>query len=126
MITLSYGFQLPQTGDKGSSLFTGLEANITQINSHNHDGVNSAPISAIAIQSSAGIVPNTAWVSSGGAKGEFRQIVTMPGGFLYDKNTISFRLNGDYVYPKLQKIADTVFYVYTNDPTVTYQVVYGG
>ena len=44
--TLSYGFVRPATGDKGSVFFPALEDNITQLNSHDHDGTDSALMTA--------------------------------------------------------------------------------
>lgn len=46
MQTLTYGFKKPQVTDKGAIVFPALEANWQQVNDHNHDGVNSALISA--------------------------------------------------------------------------------
>lgn len=43
-ITLSYGYKKPQTGDKGSTWFPDLEADIQQLNDHVHNGINSAKI----------------------------------------------------------------------------------
>ncbi len=128
MQTLSYGFQLPQTGDKGNNLFGALEANITQLNGHTHDGVNSAKISSFAVQSTQQIIPSTNWTaySTNNSVGEFRQVVTMPAGYLFDTCTMSFRINGKYAYPKVLKAGDSVFYVYTNDATAQFSVVYGG
>ena len=44
-ITLSYGFIKPVDGDAASSWFDSIEATITQLNSHDHDGTDSAAIS---------------------------------------------------------------------------------
>ena len=49
MITLGYGFKRPSSGDKGSAFFPALEDNITQLNDHTHNGVNSAPLAATAV-----------------------------------------------------------------------------
>lgn len=127
MITLSYGFQLPQSGDKGTNLFSALEANITQLNQHNHDGQNSSLLNAYSIKSGQGQALAANWASFGGPIGEYNQLMTMASGFTFGLCTMSFRtLDGFYCYPKVQRVSDTSYYVYTNDPTQTFNVVYGG
>ena len=44
-ITLSNGYILPENGDLGSTWFPALEANISRINSHNHNGTNGERLS---------------------------------------------------------------------------------
>lgn len=125
MLTLSYGFKKPQTNDKGPVVFPALEANIQQLNDHNHDGANSAPISALAIARPTQSILSANWVATSG--GEYRQAVTLLAGFNFDTVTLSFRLpSGDYVLPTVEKINASSFYVYTNDSTLTYTAVYGG
>ena len=125
MLTLSYGYKKPQTNDKGPVVFPALEANIQQLNDHNHDGANSAPISALAITRPTQSILSANWVATSG--GEYRQAVTLLAGFNFDTVTLSFRLpSGDYVQPTVEKISSSQFYVYTNDSTLTYTAVYGG
>lgn len=50
-ITLSYGYKKPTTGDKGSTFFPDLEADIQQLNDHAHNGSNSARIPSTNISS---------------------------------------------------------------------------
>lgn len=125
--TLSYGFIIPKAGEKGPTVFPALEANIQRLNDHNHDGVNSAPISAFQIKSAQSAIPASAWQSYGGPIGQYRQLVTMAPGYTFDTSTMSFRtLAGQYVYPSISKADQTSFYIYSNDPTVGLVVNYGG
>lgn len=127
MQTLSYGFQLPQTGDRGENLFTPLEQNIQKLNDHTHDGINSALINAFSIASAQSLINASGWVAFGGPVGEYRQLVTMAPGYNFDTDTMSFRTaDGAYAYPKVLKNNDTSYYIYCNDPSVTFKVVYGG
>lgn len=127
MQTLTYGFLLPQTGDKGTPLWTALQANIQKTNDHNHDGINSAPISATAIASQQQAISHTNWTAYGGPIGHYRQLVTMAAGFKFDLNNISFRTAaGAYVYPTVERVNPTSFYIYTIDPTMDLVANYGG
>ncbi len=125
MLTLSYGIKKPQSGDKGPVVFPALEANFQQQNDHNHDGANSAPLSAKAIIVDTQTLLAAAWVSVG--DGQYRQLVTMLAGYDFDKTSIGFRLPaGHYLYPTVERVGATQFYVYTNDNTTDYIAVYGG
>lgn len=126
MQTLSYGYQKPQTGDKGTPLFTALEQNIQRVNDHNHDGVNSPPLTAQSIQGIQDTILAANWVAFG-PTGHYRQLVTMIAGFNYDTCFMSFRLSsGDYVTPTVEKFSGTQYYVYTTDNTLDFKVTYGG
>ena len=48
MLTLSHGYEKPETGDKGSVFFPALEDNIQKLNDHNHNGLNSELLTAAA------------------------------------------------------------------------------
>lgn len=125
MLTLTYGLKLPQTNDKGPIVFPALEGNITQLDGHNHDGANSALLSAASIIAGTQTLLAVNWVSLGA--GMYRQLVTVLAGYNYDTVSISFRLaDGSYVYPSVERVNPTSYYVYTNDNTVAYTAVYGG
>ena len=125
MITLSYGYKKPEDGDRGSTLFTALEDNIQRLNDHTHNGTNSAPLTAASLQG----VPATAlavnWVAFG-PTGHYRQLLTLPAGFNFDTVHISVRCADDYVYPTIERVSATTFYIYTIDNTLPFTVVYGG
>jgi hypothetical protein len=128
MQTLSYGYKLPESGDTGAPLFTALEDNIERLNDHTHNGTDSAPLTATSIVGVPATIPFGSWVTYGGPVGFYRQQVTLPAGFNYNTVQMSFRLasTGDYVFPRVDKISNTQYYVYTIDSTESYTVVYGG
>lgn len=127
MQTLSYGFLLPNAGDKGSTLWSSLETDIQKVNDHTHDGANSAPIAANNIASTQQTIPAANWASYGGPTGHYRQLVTMSAGYTFDLKNVHFRTSdGEYVYPKVVKVTSTTFYIYSIDPTLALVANYGG
>jgi hypothetical protein len=126
MQTLSYGYKLPETGDQGATLFDALEDNITRLNDHNHDGVDSQQLTAQSIVGVAQTITSAGW-SASGATGHYRQQVTLPAGFDFDLVQIGFRTTaGAQIYPTVERISDTQYYVYTIDNTLSYVALYGG
>lgn len=124
MITLSFGYQLPQTNDKGPVVFPALEANIQRLNDHNHDGSNSPKISSAAIQPLTAAVAAGSWVAQGG--GIYKQTITLPASLSYDTTGFDVRLasSGHVVHPTIEKVSASQYDIYTNDPTEGYSVVY--
>lgn len=126
MTTLTYGYKLPDTGDSGATLFTALEDNITRLDGHTHDGVDSAALPAQSIAGVTQTISSASWVASG-ATGHYRQQVTVPAGFDFDEVQISFRTTaGAYIHPTVEKVSDTQYYVYTTDNTINFIACYGG
>lgn len=127
MNTLSFGFLKPESGDKGATLFTALEADIQQLNDHTHNGADSAALTATAIVGITQTISLASWVGYGGPTGFYRQQVTLPAGFDFDKVFISFRLtSGHYIFPRVEKVSTTQYYVYTTDNTIDFIACYGG
>lgn len=127
MQTLSYGFLLPQSGDKGSSLWSALESNISRVNDHDHDGTNSAHLSASTIQSTQQAISAANWAAYGGPTGHYRQLVTMAAGYEFDLKNVQFRTTaGEYVYPTVAKVSPTTYYIYSIDPNLDLVANYGG
>lgn len=127
MITLSFGYRLPQAGDRGvNPLFNGLEFNITRLNGHNHDGSNSTLLTAQSITAVSASIVSGSWVLFG--DGLYRQLVTVVAGFDFDKVQIGFRLSttNEFVYPKIERVSATQYYIYVNDNTINLTAVYGG
>lgn len=127
MLTLSYGYSKPQTGDKGATIWSALEADIQQLNDHTHDGVTSALIPAKNLASTQGSILAAAWATYGGAPtGFYRQTVTMPVGYSFDTTSITFQSSaGAYVYPTVEKVTNTTYYIYTTDNTLALTAKYG-
>lgn len=118
MQTLSYGYKKPANPDTGDLVFPALEADIQQLNDHNHDGANSAPL-ATTQQS----VLAASWSAT--ANGTYRQLLTVPTGLSYDTCNIWVkRSTGEVAYPTLERVSSTTFYIYTNDNSLAYTVNY--
>lgn len=126
MQTLSYGYKKPQNPDSGDVWFPAMEANIQQLNDHNHDGSNSAYIATQPNQVPVTqAVSSLNWVAAPSGGGLYRQLITMTSPLLYDTSIITMRLtNGNIVYAQIEKAAANQFYVYTNDNTVSFVAVY--
>lgn len=125
MITLFYGLKKPQPGDFGSTFFPALEANITQLDSHNHDGVNSPHITAGSLSWQQQSILAASWVAVG-APGNYRQLVTMPGTLVFNTRIIFIRdaASGDYYDLTIEKNSANTYYVYINDNTINLTAYY--
>lgn len=121
MIALSYGYQLPEQDDPGSQFFPAMEANIQQLNDHNHDGANSARLQTVKQNLSS-----DDWVAAASGEADlYEQTVTMPTGLLYNNVEIGFRNDsGDVVYLTTLALSTTTFIVQCNDPSMNPTVVY--
>lgn len=127
MLTLSYGYKLPEAGDRGTLFYDAMEGNITRFNGHTHNGTDSPPLTAQSISGVTQAISSASWATYGGPIGFYRQLVTVPAGFDYDIVGISFRLStGELIFPTVERVSDTQYYVYTNDNTLNYVAVYGG
>jgi hypothetical protein len=122
MITLSFGFKKPTTGDLGPTIFPALEANWQQVNDHNHNGVNSSSISSASIAAVTQNISAANWVAS--ANGLYEQTITMPAAVAYDNITIELRYNNQRVFASVERIGAGIYKVYTNLSTADYVAVY--
>lgn len=127
MQTLVFGFQLPETGDKGSVFFPGLESNIQQLNDHSHDGIDSAQLDATALVASTIDLVAGSWVSVG--NGLYRQLVTLPAAMAFETKLLKYTINsgtylGQTFQPKEEKVSSNTFYIYSNDNTIDVKVAY--
>ena len=124
MQTLTYGYLKPETGDKGSVWFPALEADIQQLNDHTHNGVNSSLIQSSSIIAVTQDILAANWVATTG--GTYRQLVIMTGGLQYDNFMVNVRLTstGHIIYPTIEKVSAATFYIYTNDNSLDYTLVY--
>lgn len=124
MQTLSNGYLLPETGDRGSVFFPALESNIQRLNGHTHNGSDSEKLNSEAIEAivdTASLVPAN-WSLQ--ANGQYRAAVTMPGSLQFDTSTIQLRTNDRMLYADVEKITINTFYVYVNDNSLTVAVLY--
>jgi hypothetical protein len=114
MQTLSYGYVLPDTGDFGVDWFPALETNITRINGHTHDGVNSAPLSSKAIIPEKLTVLQAAFTNI--SPGVERTLITMPAGMTVDNTTVVVKdpTTKDTIHLKVEKFSLSQVYLFTN------------
>lgn len=118
MLTLTYGFQKPQSNDRGPVVFPALEANWQQVNDHTHDGSNSAPILSSSISKTTQTLVSGDWTLVSG--GHYTQTKNLPGALQYDGVTLTFHhaVTGDLVYPTVTKVSATQYAVGWDDPSV--------
>jgi hypothetical protein len=122
-VTLSYGYINPENGDKGSVYYPALNSNITRLNGHDHDGVDSALLNAANIQKGTVTISSGSWTSNG--TGSYKQDVTVPSGFNMSDYSITVYLStGHPIYPTIEKLTATTFRIYTIDNTLTYTAVF--
>ncbi len=121
--TLSYGYINPQNGDPGSTWFPALNSNITQLNDHAHNGVNSAQISGAYITSGSVSIPSGSWVAD--VTGRYKQDVTVPSGYNMTQYSITFYLStGEIVHPSITQLTGTTFRIFGPDNTLSYVAVF--
>jgi hypothetical protein len=125
MNTLTYGMQIPVSGDRGSVFYPGLAANFTQLDAHNHNGTNSPKITSLALTGTTQAISSASWVLTSG--GLYRQAVTVPAGIVYDSYWVKFRdaSTGHQYELTCEKISSSQYYVYINDNTVNLTAFYG-
>lgn len=130
MLTLSYGYQKPQTGDLGSIWFPALENDIQKLNDHVHDGVGSALLTPASISKPSSTIIAANWVL--GTGGNYHYVVTVPvaiSAALAPANDILYydviaKINtagatfGDIVHPGIERETSTTFTVFVNDNTL--------
>ena len=118
--TLSKGYKKPTNPTTGDAWFPAMEENIQRVNDHTHNGSDGALI-AVTTQD----VLSANWGSDLGG-GFYRQLMTLPAGFQFDQTRIEVRTSGgEVVYPKIERVSATTFYVYSNDNTVSMKAFYG-
>lgn len=127
MQNLSYGYKKPETNDTGTALWTALEDNIQRLNDHSHNGVNSASLNATSIVSLTATAASGNWASYSGPIGHYRQQITLPAGLDFDTVQIGFHTSaGAVIFPTVEKVSDTQFYVYSTNNTIDFIIQYGG
>ena len=124
MITLSYGFEKPETNDTGATVFPAMESNIQKLNDHNHNGINSSLIPSSAITAATQTISSAGWALV--ANGIYKQTVTLLAGMDYDEIGIQFHLvsDGRLVTPTVRRVTDSQYDVYLNDNTQSLLAIY--
>lgn len=123
MLTLTYGFKKPQTGDFGTTFWPALEDDIQQLNDHTHNGTNSAQLTTASVVPVTDTVLAASWSHQGG--GTYRQQVTMPAGMLFDDYQTLFKdSSGNQLFLSVSKTGASTYYVYINDNSLQLTVYY--
>ncbi len=127
MLTLTYQLKQMEDLDPSDTWFDAISSNFEQLDAHDHDGVTSAPLSFLAGTVETQAISSVAWVLVSG--GRYRQLVTLPSigsvPLEYDDVVMEVRDSaGTRVYPGIEKVSDTTFYLYTTDNTADYSVIY--
>jgi hypothetical protein len=122
--TLTYGYKLPANGDRGSTFFPDLAADIQQLNDHNHNGTNSAQLTIQSIAVTTQAIASGSWAATSG--GTYKQTVTLPGTLTYDAISMEFRITSSkhIIYPTIEKVSSTTYDIYTNDNTIGVTAIY--
>lgn len=126
-ITLSYGYIKPEDGDTGVTFWDQLAADIQRLNDHTHNGTNSAILTAQSVEGVSDTISSASWSATSG--GTYRQLVTTPPGITFDAYARNFVIAngseiGHQIYPSVEKVTNTTYYVYTNDNTIDLTVLY--
>jgi hypothetical protein len=122
--TLSYGYVKPADGDRGATWFPALANNTQQLNDHNHNGINSAPLAITAVVVTTQAISSGSWSSLGG--GNYKQTVTLPGTLTYDAVSMEFRITSSkhIIYPTIEKVSSNSYDIYVNDNTIGVTAIY--
>jgi len=130
--TLSYGYKLPVTGEKGATFFPALEDNITRVNSHTHDGANSPLISPSAFSTTAVLanfkstIAAGSWAAVSGHTGLYKQTVNVPAAVTEVNNytVYVYTSTGARLNLTIERVSATSYDIYINDNTLTLTAVY--
>lgn len=119
MQVLSFGFNKPETNDRGPVVFPALEDNWQQVNDHSHNGINSAKLSGASLEATNQAILAAGFTVVVGTPGHYEQTVTLPAGFSYDTTTISFQITatGTRIFPGIEKVSATQYKVLMSDNT---------
>lgn len=120
-IELSYGYKKPQTGDKGSTFFPELEANIQQLNDHAHNGSNSAQIPStnilcVKVSLSDPVLGQPAWTFE--SPGKFYKEIEIPNNADYANVFIMVKNDAEeQMFLDIKPVSGNTkkFKVYSND-----------
>jgi hypothetical protein len=124
--TLSYGYVVPTSGEKGSVWYPILENNITRLNSHSHNGSDSPLLTSTSVTAVVQTVTSAGWAAVSGQPGTYKQNVLMSPGTAFDTHAIEIRNNStkEILMLSVVKTGAAAFDVYINDNTVALQVIY--
>lgn len=123
--TLSFGFIIPENGDPARVWQPAIVSSLTQLNSHNHDGVNSAQINPASITKLQTSIVSGAWVNDG--NGNYSQVVNLPPA-ITEVNNYFIKIhnadNGDFLFLSIERVTAGSFRVRVNDNTLNLVATY--
>jgi len=107
MVILAYGVEQPTTGDPGSVFFPALEHLCQRMSFHDHDGINSAPVSGTSV-SGASVVALGAGFTQG-VNLLWTQTIALPAGYTYANSMMQCRDNstGEVIYCDISQASPT-------------------
>lgn len=96
MITLTYGRQKPQNGNKGQPVFDALTANIDLDDAHDHNGTNSKKLESFNFNKGTRSILSGSFTLDV-PTGKYYATVAMPSGYsLNTSKPYFFCVGGDY------------------------------
>lgn len=117
--------KIPETNDRGSIFCPAISESLTILDTHSHDGLNSPKISTKELTKPEIILQSANWTMDGG---DYKQMVTLPAGYLYDNSHLKFIINsgadiGSEINPTVKKVGINTFEVFIMSNTVDLKVV---
>lgn len=119
IVILSKGYKKPSAPTFGDLWFPAMEDNIQLMNDHTHDGSDGQ---FLAKSTSTVLAAN--WGADLGG-GSYRQLIALPDNRQFDTSKLEVRRStGQVVYPTIERVSATTFYIYTNDNSIAYSILY--
>lgn len=125
METLSYGYYKPENGDKGSSWFPRMADNMDRLNSHSHNGTDSATLSVTSITKKTSVISAGSWALV--ANGTYSQTITVPAGIAEINSYLIkfYNTSTGYQYHLTwERVTATTYTLYINDNSIAITAVY--
>ena len=106
--------KIPDTGDRGNSFCPAISEDLTILDTHNHDGVNSAPIASKSLQKGLINLEAANWIET---DTDFKQTINLPSGYNFDLTLLKFIITsgvyiGKEITPTINKVSPTSFDVH--------------
>jgi hypothetical protein len=131
MVTTSYGYRVPEAGDraKGSlGWYESIEFDIERLNDHSHNGIDSAQLNVNSFSPFTATLAAADWVVSGSG---YSQDASTPVGIDDISNfnvkfimTAPAGMVGEVAYLGYDRLTATTYRVYCNDNTVALTVLF--
>lgn len=124
------GYIIPTDDDTGNSVFADLEVLLERISTHSHTGADSKSISLNFTKIPEEYIITTHIIWTIVANGVYRALVTIRDTTpTFDDNlrTMYYKIGaGDWIEwnPRIERVTNTTFYVYSNDNTINLRAVY--